>query len=108
MITITDTAAKKVLEIIAEDPKLEDAGFRLGIQGAGCAGFQYMFGMDSDISEEDTVFESKGVKIIVDPVSYSYVMGSIVDFKKESMGEAFTIENPNAKTNCGCGHSFSV
>jgi len=108
MITFTDTAAKKVLEIIAEDPELKDAGFRLGVQGAGCAGLQYMFGMDTNIEEGDTVFEANGVKVIVDPISYSYVVGSTVDYKKESMGEAFTITNPNAKTSCGCGHSFSV
>jgi iron-sulfur cluster assembly accessory protein len=69
MITITEIAAKKVLEIISGDPELEGHGFRLGIQGAGCAGFQYMFGMDEP-SDDDMILESNGVKVIIDPMSY--------------------------------------
>ena len=96
MITITEIAAKKVLEIIAGDPELKDAGFRLGVQGAGCSGFQYQFGMDTDIAEDDTILESNGVKIIVDPMSYQYLMGVTIDYTKELLGEAFTISNTNA------------
>ncbi len=108
MITITEIAAKKVLEIIAGDPELKDAGFRLGVQGAGCSGFQYQFGMDTDIAEDDTILESNGVKIIVDPMSYQYLMGVTIDYTKELMGEAVTISNPNATSTCGCGHSFGI
>ena len=108
MITFTDTAAEKVLEIIAEDPKLKGAGFRLGIKGAGCSGFQYVFGMETEIIEDDIVFEASGVKVIVDPLSYTYLMDVTVNYTKELMGEAFTITNPSAKNQCGCGHSFSV
>ncbi len=108
MITITEIAAKKVLEIIAGDPGLKDAGFRLGIQGAGCSGFQYVFGMETDITEDDTILESNGVKLVVDPMSYQYLGGVVINFTKDLMGEAFTIENPNAKSTCGCGNSFSI
>jgi iron-sulfur cluster insertion protein len=108
MITITETAANKVLEIIAGDPELKGAGFRLGVQGAGCAGFQYVFGIEADIAEDDTILESNGVKVIVDPMSYQYLMGVTIDYTKDLMGEAFTIKNPGATTTCGCGHSFGM
>ena len=106
MITITEIAAAKVLEIIAGDPELKDAGFRLGVQGAGCSGFQYVFGMETEIADDDTILESHGVKVVVDPMSYQYLMGVTIDYTKDLMGEAFTVNNPGATSTCGCGHSF--
>ena len=108
MITFTDNAAEKVLEIIAEDPELKDAKFRLGIKGAGCSGFQYISGMETSIEEDDTILECNGVPVVVDPLSYQYLMGVTIDYTKELMGETFTINNPSAKSQCGCGNSFSI
>ena len=109
MINVTDTAAEKITELLAEENKL-GAGLRVFVQGGGCSGFQY--GLMIDEGEGDTevdhVIESKGVRLLVDPISVRYLKGAEVDFVDNLSGGGFTIKNPNAKSTCGCGSSFTV
>jgi len=107
MITFTDAAAKKIREIITQDPSLEGYYFRIGIEGGGCSGFQYMFGMESEIAEDDSTFEINGIDVVIDPISYGYLVGTEIDFHKDLMGESFSLKNPSHRT-CGCGHSFQA
>jgi iron-sulfur cluster assembly accessory protein len=109
MINVTSTAASKITELLTEENKPE-AGLRVFVQGGGCSGFQYGLmieenGMDESV---DQIFESNGVKLFVDPISIRYLQGAEVDFVDNISGGGFTIKNPNAKSTCGCGSSFSV
>ena len=109
IITVTEAAAGKIRELLAEEGKTE-SGLRVFVQGGGCSGFQY--GLMIDEGEGDTttdsVIESNGVKLLVDPISARYLTGAEVDFVDNITGGGFTIKNPNAKSTCGCGSSFSV
>ena len=109
LITVTSTASSKITELLAEENK-PAAGLRVFVQGGGCSGFQY--GLMIEEGEGDTaadkVFESNGIKLYVDPISLRYLSGAEVDFVDNLMGGGFTIKNPNAKSTCGCGSSFSV
>ncbi|HET7619437.1 MAG TPA: iron-sulfur cluster insertion protein ErpA [Vicinamibacterales bacterium] len=109
MINVTETAASKINELLAEENKA-GAGLRVFVQGGGCSGFQY--GLMIDEGEGDTstdaVIEVHGVKLLVDPISARYLRGAEVDFVDNVTGGGFTIRNPNAKSTCGCGSSFSV
>jgi iron-sulfur cluster assembly accessory protein len=109
MINVTETAAVKINELLAEENK-PGAGLRVFVQGGGCSGFQY--GLMIDEGEGDTssdqVFEVHGVRLVVDPISIRYLKGAEVDFVDNVAGGGFTIRNPNAKSTCGCGSSFSV
>lgn len=111
MITITPEAAAKLKELIAEENKdtqiPETAGLRLYIQGGGCSGFQYGLLIEKEPAENDNIIESNGIKIFVDPISINYVKGAEVDFIEKSGGFAIK-NNPNAKSTCGCGSSFST
>lgn len=107
MIKFTDAAAAKMKEATS-GTELKDAAFRIAIQGAGCAGFQYVFDITTKFNEEDTIFEDNGAKAVVDPISFPYVMGATIDFEKDPMGESFIIVNPQVKNSCGCGNSFSM
>jgi len=109
MINVTPTAASKISELLTEENKT-DAGLRVFVQGGGCSGFQYGLMIDEGEGDSttDAVFESNGVKLFVDPVSVSYLKGAEVDFVDTVTGGGFTIKNPNAKSTCGCGSSFSV
>ena len=78
--------------------------FRITVKGGGCSGFKYNFGFDKDINEDDIIFENS----IIDKTSLEIISGSIIDFKKEMIGESFIITNPNATASCGCGLSFSI
>ena len=78
--------------------------FRITVQGGGCSGFKYNFGFDNILNEDDTIFD----KTIIDKASLEIISGSIVDFKKEMIGESFVIKNPKATASCGCGLSFSI
>jgi iron-sulfur cluster insertion protein len=106
-ITITESAQEKIADIIAEEnnPNIK---LRIFVQGGGCSGFQYGFTMDEDQNEDDFVVEKEKVTILVDSMSYQYLVGAIVDYKEDLNGSAFTIKNPNATTTCGCGSSFSI
>ena len=109
MITVTPTAASKIQELLNEENKTA-AALRVFVQGGGCSGFQYGLMIDEGEGQPDTdtQFESNGVKLIVDPISARYLKGAEVDFVDNLTGGGFTIKNPNAKSTCGCGSSFTV
>ncbi|PCI38537.1 MAG: iron-sulfur cluster insertion protein ErpA [Thiotrichales bacterium] len=106
-VTFTHNAAKKVGALIQEEgnPKLSLRAF---ITGGGCSGFQYGFTFDENISEDDTCIETDGVKLLIDPMSILYLQNASIDYEEGVAGEQFVIHNPNAKSTCGCGNSFSV
>ena len=103
----TSAAAAKVRELIAEEGNAE-LKLRVYIQGGGCSGFQYGFEFDENQGEDDLVVETDGVGLLVDPLSLQYLMGAEVDYTESLHGAQFVIRNPNAKTTCGCGSSFSA
>ena len=106
-LTFTDNAANKVKSLIKEEGN-DALKLRVYISGGGCAGFQYGFTFDENVNEGDTEIENSGVSLVVDPMSYQYLMGAEVDFVEGLQGSQFLIRNPNASTTCGCGSSFSV
>ena len=113
MITITEIAATKVKELIKEEgKKLDKVSLRVFVQGGGCSGFQYGIMLDDGETGSDTTtdqtFELYGLKIVVDPISIQYLNGAEVDFVDNPTGGGFTVKNPNAKSTCGCGSSFST
>lgn len=103
----TETAAGKVKELIDEEGN-ESLMLRVFISGGGCSGFQYGFTFDENITDGDTVVEKGGVKLLIDPMSYQYLVGAEIDYTEGLEGAQFVIRNPNASTTCGCGSSFSV
>lgn len=103
----TDAAATKVKSLIEEEGN-DALKLRVFVSGGGCSGFQYGFTFDENIQEGDTVVENAGVTLLVDPMSYQYLVGAEVDYKEGLEGSQFVIKNPNATTTCGCGSSFSV
>jgi iron-sulfur cluster insertion protein len=107
MISVTPTAAEKITELLSEENKL-DAGLRVFVQGGGCSGFQYGFEFDEQQGEDDLAVQTDGVTLLVDPLSLQYLMGAEVDYTESLHGAQFVIRNPNAKTTCGCGSSFSA
>ena len=107
MINVTQVAASKISELLAEEQQAQ-SGLRVFVQGGGCSGFQYGMMIEENPGDSDLVFESNGVKIYVDPISLSYLKAAEVDFIESVTGGGFTIMNPNAKSTCGCGSSFSV
>ena len=109
MITVTTTAASKINELLSEENKTS-AALRVFVQGGGCSGFQYGLMIDEGDGQAntDTVIETNGIKLVVDPISARYLSGAEVDFVDNLTGGGFTIKNPNAVTTCGCGQSFTV
>jgi iron-sulfur cluster assembly accessory protein len=109
MINVTETAATRIAELLVEEGRI-GAGLRVFVQGGGCSGFQYGLMIDDGDgnAEADQVYEVNGVKLLVDPISLRYLTGAEVDFVDNNMGGGFTIKNPNAKSTCGCGSSFSA
>jgi iron-sulfur cluster insertion protein len=105
-ISLTQSAAKRVAWIAERQRK--PAILRLAVDGGGCAGFTYKFELADAADDEDSVSETDGVKLVVDPVSLDLVKGSAVDFVEDLTGAAFRVTNPNAQSGCGCGSSFSV
>lgn len=105
-ISLTKNAAKRVALIAARQSK--PAILRLAVDGGGCAGFTYKFELAEELAADDTIAETDGVKLVVDPVSLDLVNGSAVDFVEDLGGSAFRVTNPNAQSGCGCGSSFSV
>jgi iron-sulfur cluster insertion protein len=103
----TAAAAHKVASLIAEEgnPALM---LRVYISGGGCSGFQYGFTFDEERAEDDLALERDGVTLLVDPLSLQYLMGAEVDYRESLQGSQFVIRNPNAKSTCGCGSSFTV
>mgnify|MGYP001944739226 CR=1 FL=1 len=106
-IDFTPAAAAKVKELIESEGN-SDLKLRVYIQGGGCSGFQYGFEFDEEQAEDDLAVDTDGVVMVVDPLSLQYLMGSAVDYVESLHGAQFTIRNPNAKTTCGCGSSFTM
>ena len=103
----TAAAAAKVRELISEEGNAE-LKLRVYIQGGGCSGFQYGFEFDETRGEDDLAVITDGVTLLVDPLSLQYLMGAVVDYTETLAGAQFSIRNPNAKTTCGCGSSFTM
>jgi iron-sulfur cluster assembly protein len=108
MITLTDKGAEKVKEFLtAQATAADTAGLRVGVRGGGCSGFQYALAFDEQ-REDDSVFEDKGIRLLVDRASLPYVEGSTIDFVDDLQGAGFKVANPNVIAACGCGSSFRV
>ena len=105
-IKLTDAAAGRIRSFI--DSRGHGVGLRLGIKKTGCSGFAYVVNYADQVGSEDVVFEDRGVKVIVDTESLRYIDGTVVDFVKQGLNEAFRFLNPNIKGECGCGESFTV
>ncbi len=106
-IVFSDNAAKKVADLIKEE-KNGKLRLRVYITGGGCSGFSYGFTFDEEHKEGDSGVKKDGVQLVVDPMSYQYLIGATVDYLEDLQGARFIIHNPNAKTTCGCGSSFSI
>jgi iron-sulfur cluster insertion protein len=106
-LVFTEAAALKVKELIEEENN-SDLKLRVFITGGGCSGFQYGFTFDESVNDGDTVVEKAGVTLLVDPMSFQYLVGAEIDYKEDLEGAQFVIRNPNAVTTCGCGSSFSA
>ena len=106
-LVFTDSAASKVKELIEEEgnPGLK---LRVFVTGGGCSGFQYGFTFDEEVAEDDTTMEKNGVMLLIDPMSYQYLVGAEIDYTEGLEGSQFVIRNPNATSTCGCGSSFSA
>lgn len=104
---LTDNAQRRLRALIAEEDNTA-LKLRVYVTGGGCSGFQYGFDFADAVSEDDTLIEFNDVAMIVDPLSYQYLVGSTVDFEEGLAGARFVIKNPNATTTCGCGSSFMV
>jgi iron-sulfur cluster assembly accessory protein len=107
MINVSQVAASKITELLAEEKK-QESGLRVFVQGGGCSGFQYGLMIEDAPGAGDQVFESNGIKLYIDPISVRYLKGAEVDFVDNIAGGGFTIRNPNATSTCGCGQSFTV
>lgn len=105
--TFTDQAAGKVKTLIEEEEN-ENLKLRVFVTGGGCSGFEYGFTFDEDMEDDDTAIDNQGVTLVVDALSYQYLVGAQVDFKEDLQGSRFVVTNPNATTTCGCGNSFAV
>jgi iron-sulfur cluster assembly protein len=106
-ITLTDTAAGKIRDLLDGQEDGEDQALRVAVRGGGCSGFQYALAFDR-VKEDDHVFEARGVSVIVDKVSMQFVFGSEVDYVEGLQGAGFQVNNPNVVAACGCGSSFQV
>ena len=106
-LVFTDSAALKVQELIEEEGN-PDLKLRVFVQGGGCSGFQYGFTFDEITNEDDTAMTKNGVTLLIDSMSYQYLVGAEIDYKDDLEGAQFVIKNPNATSTCGCGSSFSA
>ena len=108
MVTVTENAAAKIKELMAQEPEGDVSVLRIAVQGGGCSGFQYAHGFDRGPQDGDNEIEMHGVKVVVDPYSAPYLTGSEIDFVDALMGAGFAINNPNVQAACGCGSSFQA
>jgi iron-sulfur cluster insertion protein len=107
VVTVTESAIAKVRSLIDEEDN-PDLKLRVYVTGGGCSGFQYGFTFDEAVAEDDSVVERDGVKVVVDAMSYPYLVGARVDYEEGLQGSKFVIQNPNASSTCGCGSSFNI
>lgn len=106
-LVFTDNAVNKVRDLIAEEGN-PDLKLRVFVSGGGCSGFQYGFTFDEVANEDDTALEKGGVTLLIDPMSYQYLVGAEIDYSEGLEGSQFVIKNPNASSTCGCGSSFTA
>ncbi len=106
-INFTSRAAGKVRELITDEGN-DALKLRVFVTGGGCSGFSYGFTFDESESEDDTVVETEGVALLIDPMSYQYLVGAEIDYSENLMGARFQVNNPNALSTCGCGSSFAI
>ncbi len=111
VLLVTEAATKKIYELLAEEGD-QNLNLRISITGGGCSGFQYNFSFDDKIADDDVVVKkvipAGEINVLVDMLSLSYLQGATVDYKNDANGERFVLNNPHAKTTCGCGSSFDV
>jgi iron-sulfur cluster assembly accessory protein len=105
-VTLTATAARRIREVMAGEA--EGGKLRVSVDGGGCSGFQYVFGIEPAGAPEDIIIERDGASVLIDPVSFELLSGSTIDFVDDLVGQSFRITNPNATSSCGCGTSFSL
>ena len=105
-VTVSASAAKRIAAILKAEP--EPTMLRLAVTGGGCSGFQYNFALDDQRMDDDLVLERDGATVLIDPVSLDFLKGAEIDFSNDLIGAAFKVNNPNARSSCGCGTSFSV
>lgn len=108
MITVTEKAKNKAVELIKTENRPSDSFIRVGVAGGGCSGLSYVLEFDNQLKPDDKVFEDKGVKIVCDKKSFLYLVGTELDFSDGLNGKGFQFHNPNASRTCGCGESFAV
>ncbi len=106
-INVSPPAAHKISQLVLEEMN-PDLKFRVYIIGGGCSGFQYGFAFEEEVTDDDVSIESEGITVMVDPMSFPYLMGSTIDYLEDLQGSRFVVNNPNAKTTCGCGSSFAI
>ena len=105
-IEFTDRAVQQIEKITSEDQLKKF--FRITVKGGGCSGFEYGFTFDEDVEEDDTRINKSGVALLIDALSYQYLVGSVIDYQENLQGSRFVVTNPNAAATCGCGNSFSI
>ena len=105
-VTLSESAARRIGEILKTEP--EGAMLRVSVEGGGCSGFQYKFGIERAKGDDDLVLARDGAVVLIDPVSVNYMAGSQIDFVDDLIGQSFKINNPQATASCGCGTSFSI
>ncbi len=108
LVGLTESAAEKIKQLMADEPEGEGTVLRIAVQGGGCSGFEYALGFDSGAQEGDQELESRGVTVVVDPFSAPYLAGAEIDYLETIQESGFKINNPNVVSACGCGHSFQV
>lgn len=106
-VNITENAVKQVKQLI-ESQNLQNVYLRMGVRGGGCSGLSYNLELDTEVGQHDKVFEIDGIKVVVDPKSYLYLNGTTLDYVTQGLTGGFTFVNPNAKSSCGCGSSFTA
>ena len=107
VIRLSDSAAKRIKEIISKSEK-ETLGLRVGVKSGGCAGMEYVLEYAKEINPSDEIIEDKGVKVYIDPAAIIYLIGTEMDYKKDEFSSSFVFNNPNETERCGCGESFKV
>lgn len=107
LLAVTENAVSKVRHLV-DDEGNKDLKLRVFVTGGGCSGFQYGFSFDEAVADDDTIIEKDGISVVVDALSFPYLVGSQVDYQEGLEGARFLVSNPNATTTCGCGSSFSI
>ena len=106
--TLTEQAANRILKLIEAEPDPTGLNFRVMVDAGGCSGFQYIFSLDKETRDDDHLFTIHGVTVVVDEASLPFLKESHLDYVEDMMGSSFQVKNPNAKSSCGCGSSFSI